>query len=215
MIRISGATFKEKRLMRSVERACYATLSQQDIFTVDLTVVDGETIRALNSSARGVDRVTDVLSFPCFEGLKLPVAEEDFSDCDYDGKRVMLGSIMICRERAGEQAEEFGHSYARELGFLTCHGLLHLLGFDHIEKEDEEVMTAHQREIMDKNNRHNSNLCSVLFRATNSRTTQPALQRCPLSPPQHFPIPAGRAVCRYIAENARRGGQSPPRPPTS
>ncbi|MDE5602142.1 MAG: rRNA maturation RNase YbeY, partial [Clostridia bacterium] len=102
----------------------------------------------LNNSARGVDKVTDVLSFPCFDKLPLPVKENSFQDCDYDGKRVMLGSIMICRQRAQEQAEEFGHSYARELGFLTCHGLLHLLGFDHIEKDDEEIMTAHQREIM-------------------------------------------------------------------
>lgn len=149
MIRISGATFKERRLMRKVEKACYAALGQSAIFTVDLTVVDGETIRELNASARGVDKVTDVLSFPCFEGLKPPVSVDSFSDCDYDGKYIMLGSIMICRERAAEQAAEFEHSYARELGFLTCHGLLHLLGFDHIESEDEEVMTAWQRRIMD------------------------------------------------------------------
>jgi len=60
----------------------------------------------------------------------------------------MLGSIMICRERAKEQAEEYGHSYARELGFLACHGLLHLLGYDHIESSDEEIMTSLQRRIM-------------------------------------------------------------------
>ena len=56
---------------------------------------------------------------------------------------------MICRQRAEEQADEFNHSYARELGFLACHGMLHLLGFDHIEKKDEEIMTALQRRMMD------------------------------------------------------------------
>ena len=148
MIRISGARFNEKLLIRKVERACFKEVGQDNFFVVDLTVVDCDTIRELNNSARGVDKVTDVLSFPCFDKLSLPVKEDSFQDCDYDGKRVMLGSIMISRQRAQEQAAEFGHSYARELGFLTCHGLLHLLGFDHIEKDDEEIMTAHQREIM-------------------------------------------------------------------
>ncbi len=148
MIRISGASFAEKFLLRRVCRACFAELEQDDFFTVDLTVSDGETIRRLNGEARGIDKVTDVLSFPCFEKLAPPVPRDSFSDCDYDGSRVMLGSIMICRERAKEQAEEYGHSYARELGFLACHGLLHLLGYDHIESSDEEIMTSLQRRIM-------------------------------------------------------------------
>ncbi|MBO7151816.1 MAG: rRNA maturation RNase YbeY, partial [Clostridia bacterium] len=59
------------------------------------------------------------------------------------------GSIMICRARAIEQAKEYGHSIERELGFLTCHGLLHLLGYDHIKEEDEKVMFPLQTEIMD------------------------------------------------------------------
>lgn len=148
MIRIDGAALREKAVIRKVERICFSELGQDSFFVTDLSVVDREAIRTLNSSARGVDKVTDVLSFPCFEGLKAPVNKDAFSDCDYDGRCVMLGSIVICRERAQEQAKELGHSYARELGFLACHGLLHLLGFDHIEKEDEEIMTAHQREIM-------------------------------------------------------------------
>ena len=148
MIRISGAKLSEKRLIRKVERACFKEVGQDNFFVVDLSVVDGETIREFNNTTRGVDKVTDVLSFPCFDKLSLPIGQSRFSACDYDGKRVMLGSIMICRERAQEQAAEFGHSYARELGFLTCHGLLHLLGFDHIEKDDEEIMTAHQRGVM-------------------------------------------------------------------
>lgn len=149
MIRISGATLREKLLIRSVERACFKQVGQDNFFVIDLTVSDADTIRALNASSRGVDKVTDVLSFPCFDKLSLPVKAEDFCDSDYDGDRVMLGSIMICRERAKEQAQEFEHSYARELGFLACHGMLHLLGFDHIEPSDEEIMTAHQRAIMD------------------------------------------------------------------
>ena len=150
MIKITGANFKEKQLVKKVEKACFKHLGQPDFFLIDMTVVDEDTIRALNKEARGIDKVTDVLSFPCFDKLYLPVSEDDFEPCDYDGKKVLLGSIMICRQRAMEQAKEYGHSYARELGFLACHGFLHILGFDHIDPDDEKVMIAYQKAIMDK-----------------------------------------------------------------
>lgn len=150
MIRISGAKFKEKNLIKKVEKACFEVLGQDNFFLIDMTIVDEQTIKQLNRDARGVDAVTDVLSFPCFEGLNLPVCQDDFGECDYEGKRVLLGSIMICRQRATAQAREYGHSYARELGFLSCHGFLHILGFDHIDPDDEKVMIAKQKEIMAK-----------------------------------------------------------------
>lgn len=148
MIRISGANLKERALVRKVEKATFKHLGQKDFFLIDITVVDEDTIKNLNASARGVDKVTDVLSFPCFEKLDLPVDKSEFSEFDYDGSHVLLGSIMICRKRAEEQAKEYGHSYARELGFLACHGFLHILGFDHIDPEDEKVMIAHQKAIL-------------------------------------------------------------------
>ena len=148
MIEFTGANFRERRLVRRVEKAVYSVLGQRDIFTVDLAVTDGATVRAYNRETRGVDAETDVLSFPYFEGLKLPVTENDFSDEAFDGKRVALGSIMISSPRAHEQAEAFGHSYERELGFLACHGLLHLLGFEHIKEEDERRMNAVAEKVM-------------------------------------------------------------------
>lgn len=148
MIEFTGARFAERRLIRRVEKAVYAVLGQEDIFTVDLAVTDGETVREYNRETRGVDSETDVLSFPYFEGLKLPVTAKDFSDEAFDGRRVALGSIMISSPRAHAQAEEYGHSYERELGFLACHGLLHLLGFDHMEAEDERRMQDVTRKVM-------------------------------------------------------------------
>ena len=148
MIEFTGARFAERRLIRRVEKAVYAVLGQEDIFTVDLAVTDGETVREYNRETRGVDSETDVLSFPYFEGLKLPVTAKDFSDEAFDGRRVALGSIMISSPRAHAQAEEYGHSYERELGFLACHGLLHLLGFDHMETEDERRMQDVARKVM-------------------------------------------------------------------
>lgn len=148
MIRLNGVKFKEKRLMKAVEKAVFERLNQENFFVTDIDVVDEETIRTFNREQRGVDSVTDVLSFPYFEKMTLPKRIDDFSDDDFDGKRVMLGSLMICRKRAVEQSIEYGHSYEREIGFLTCHGLLHLLGFDHVEKADEEIMMPLQKEIM-------------------------------------------------------------------
>ena len=135
MIEFTGARFAERRLIRKVEKAVYAELGQTDIFEVDLAVTDGETVREFNRETRGVDSETE---------------EEDFSDEAFDGRRVALGSIMISSPRAHLQAEEYGHSYERELGFLACHGLLHLLGFDHIDPDDEKRMRAVADRVMER-----------------------------------------------------------------
>lgn len=149
MIEFTGAKYPERRLIRRVEKAVYAVLGQEDIFSVDLDIADGETVRTYNRETRNVDAETDVLSFPYFDSLELPVGKEDFSDEAFDGSRVALGSIMISSGRAHSQAEEFGHSYERELGFLSCHGLLHLLGFDHVTEEGEKEMNGIAERVMD------------------------------------------------------------------
>ena len=108
---------------------------------VDVCITDDEGIHQTNLEMRGVDRPTDVLSFPMFElqpGEK-PLAE--WADPDTD--RVFLGDMMISLERAREQAEEYGHSLERELCYLAVHSVLHLLGYDHL---DEGPMKARMRQ---------------------------------------------------------------------
>lgn len=95
-----------------------------------------ERIRTLNRDFRNVDRVTDVLTFPAWEG------EDPLGGDGY------LGDIMICYDRAKEQAEEYGHSLSRELAFLTVHGVLHLLGYDHMTGPEERVMRERQTAIL-------------------------------------------------------------------
>ena len=95
-----------------------------------------EHIRTLNRDFRHVDRVTDVLTFPAWEG------EDPLGGDGY------LGDIMICYDRAKEQAEEYGHSLSRELAFLTVHGVLHLLGYDHMTGPEERVMRERQTAIL-------------------------------------------------------------------
>jgi probable rRNA maturation factor len=107
---------------------------------VSFTLVDNEEIHELNKKHRGIDRATDVLSFPLidFENETLPT----------DGSTIYLGDIIISIERAKEQAEEYGHSLERELAFLTAHSMLHLLGYDHMEKDEEAVMFKKQDDIL-------------------------------------------------------------------
>ncbi len=104
---------------------------------VTIAIVDDAEIRRMNMEYRGIDSPTDVLSFPAHEGFMLLSQPDAF-----------LGDIAISVDRARLQADEYGHSIERELAFLTIHGMLHLLGFDHILKEDEEEMTALQDQIL-------------------------------------------------------------------
>lgn len=110
----------------------------------ELLTVGEDEIRTLNREQRGTDRVTDVLSFPTMDGIKgAPIlADEHADELDEEG-RILIGSVVICERRAREQAEEYGHSYERELFYLAVHGVLHCLGYDH-EREDEK------REMRDK-----------------------------------------------------------------
>lgn len=105
------------------------------IFNVIL--VDENKIHELNREYRGIDRPTDVITF----------ALEDNEDIVYEDFR-LLGDIYICLEKVYSQAEEYGHSVLRELSFLTIHGFLHLLGYDHMNDEDEKIMFERQEEIL-------------------------------------------------------------------
>lgn len=137
------------KLLKRVYRAAMKHFDQRDIFSVELGFVPKEEMQALNLEARGVDSVTDVLSFPALEGIELPVTKADFEPSDKDARgRVLLGEIVICPERMREQAEEYGHGEIRECAFLFLHGLLHLLGYDHIDEEEREKMFLIQEEIL-------------------------------------------------------------------
>ncbi len=109
---------------------------------LSLTFVDNETIHEINQEYRGVDRPTDVISFALEEGEELEIVGADLPR--------VLGDIIISVPKAREQAEEYGHSFMRELGFLAVHGFLHLLGYDHETDEEEALMFRKQEEILQK-----------------------------------------------------------------
>lgn len=140
MIEVLGEGYSLQEEEKSlIVRACETALSLEGA-KGDITVLiaDPERIQTLNRDFRHVDRVTDVLTFPAWEG------EAIFAPVDG-----YLGDIMICMERAREQAKEYGHSLERELAFLAVHGTLHILGYDHMEPEEEAVMRQKQREILE------------------------------------------------------------------
>ena len=106
---------------------------------LSITLTDDEHIHALNKKFRGVDRATDVLSFAFHES-----DEPEILDATVD----VLGDVIISLERAAAQAQEFGHSFLREVIFLEVHGLLHLLGYDHVDDDDRREMEAEQKFVM-------------------------------------------------------------------
>lgn len=136
-------TYKLKRLVRLSVEAALAFEGYGNTCEVSVTFTDDAGIRELNKNFRNIDSATDVLSFPLFdfEGSEEPAVDE---------LENMLGDIVISLERAEAQAEEYGHSFEREVAFLTVHSMLHLLGYDHVNSEEEELdMRRRQTAIME------------------------------------------------------------------
>ncbi|MBM0064316.1 rRNA maturation RNase YbeY [Alkalicoccobacillus gibsonii] len=110
-------------------------------YEVSVSFVDDEEIRELNNEHRGKDQGTDVLSFALNEG-------EDEVVAPISGMPNLLGDIIVSVPRISLQAEDYGHSFERELGFLVVHGFLHLLGYDHLTEQEEKEMFGRQEEIL-------------------------------------------------------------------
>ena len=137
-------TYKLKMLVREAVEATLDLENYQNTAEVSITFTDNEGIHELNKKYREVDRPTDVLSFPLFD------YEGTCEEPPVDEMMNMLGDIVISLERAAEQAEEFGHSFEREVAFLTAHSMLHLLGYDHeLGEEEDREMREKQSIVMD------------------------------------------------------------------
>ena len=117
----------------------FQELNLKDDYITDVTIVDNETIHKINREYRNVDRPTDVISFAFLD-------EE--SERQLKGGPINLGQIIISFQKAEEQAKEYGHSLNREMIFLFVHGMLHLLGYDHMNEKDEKVMFDLQDKIL-------------------------------------------------------------------
>ncbi|NLA58605.1 MAG: rRNA maturation RNase YbeY [Firmicutes bacterium] len=133
-------------MMREIVEVCWRAMGRQGVPEVSILLCDNHQIQKLNRDYRGIDEPTDVLSFPQEE---IGAGEEVLLNMPaFPDEPVLLGDVVISLEKAKEQAEAYGHSFEREVGYLLTHGLLHLLGMDHISEEERFRMREKEEEVL-------------------------------------------------------------------
>ena len=137
-----------KLKIKKIAKAVYKTLGQKANIKAEVVFDTESGIRALNNSARGVDKVTDVLSFPSLDGVRGVVLTRENCRTELDGRYIFIGSIVLCEDKIKEQAAEIGHSETEERNYLIIHGLLHLFGYDHIKEEDKKEMREREKAVL-------------------------------------------------------------------
>lgn len=144
--------------IKDMEKVISFALKEEEVFKeceISLVLVNNEEIRAINAETRGIDKATDVLSFPMLDYEKGKVFKDIYKDCEFDeiyldGEELVLGDIVLSLERALEQSKEYNHSFERESFYLIVHSILHLLGYDHMVEEEKVVMRKREEEILGK-----------------------------------------------------------------
>ncbi len=142
----------EHKLIELLKKTVMQCLKDEDIntgFEVNILLTDDKPIRQLNNRHRGIDTATDVLSFPMAD-IKNGQILTQAGDFNIDEGLLLLGDIVISVQTACRQAMDYGHSFERELAFLTAHGVFHLLGYDHMVKEEEAIMISKQEAALAK-----------------------------------------------------------------
>lgn len=136
----------EKTIKTVIEKCFEEEHLENSKLTITITLTTKEFIHKINKQYRNVDRPTDVLSFPMFEKDELDkkIANQDFKHED------ILGDLIIAIEKVKEQAKEYGHSFERELSYMLVHGFYHLMGYDHMEEEEKQVMRQKEEKILNE-----------------------------------------------------------------
>ena len=138
----------DSEIKKAIKNAIDLTLKEEGVeknCEVSIVFTNNKKIRLLNKEARGIDKPTDVLSFPIMSN------DDELGDIDISTGNIILGDIVISVEQAQKQSELYGHSLLREMAFLSVHSTLHLLGYDHeVSKEDEKYMNTKQEDILSK-----------------------------------------------------------------
>ena len=137
-----------KLKLKKIQKAVYTVLGQVAYLKVELVFQDGEGMTNLNRTTRGVDSITDVLSYPSLDGIKGRVLLPKDCLTELEGKYIFLGSIVLCEEKIRAQAKEYGHSEEIEREYLIVHGLLHLFGYDHIKLKDKKEMREKEKQAL-------------------------------------------------------------------
>ena len=133
----------EDLINKVLEECFFVEEMENSKLYIDITLTNPENIRKLNNEYRNIDKETDVLSFPMFEKQEI----DDIKNVEHEES---LGDIVISIERVKEQAVEYGHSFERELAYMVVHGFYHLMGEDHIEEADKEIMRAKEENVLNR-----------------------------------------------------------------
>lgn len=149
-----------KREIKELERTIIFALKEEEVLVpteVSLLFVDNNEIREINNRTRGIDRATDVLSFPMLDYPRDKVYKESYKDFDFDetyraGEDLVLGDIVLSLEQALEQSQDYRHSFQREASYLVVHSILHLLGYDHMAEGEKKKMRKREEDILNKLN---------------------------------------------------------------
>ena len=147
-------------LINIINEVCDVALKDEEVtipYQISLLFVDNNEIREINNETRGIDKVTDVLSFPMLDYpenmvFKNVYKNKKFNEIYLDGEELVLGDMVLSLERAKEQSIEYNHSSEREVCYLVVHSILHLLGYDHMNDEDKAKMRTREEEILGKLN---------------------------------------------------------------
>lgn len=145
--------FDGESLMKKVIEAALDNVNCPYEAEINVVITNNEGIHEINKEYRGIDRPTDVLSFPMAEyetAGDFSHIEESSDSFHPETGELLLGDIMISMDKVYEQAAVYGHSIERELGFLIAHSILHLCGYDHVDEEERRVMEEKQREILEQ-----------------------------------------------------------------
>lgn len=137
----------EESLIRNVVETVLKEEGVKKEVEVYITLTHNDNIRKINAEHRNIDKPTDVLSFPMFEREEIPMLKKE-SSSEEGQVETMLGDIIVSVEKVREQADEYGHSFKRELAYLVTHGMLHLLGYDHMIEQEKVVMRKREEEIL-------------------------------------------------------------------
>lgn len=139
---------EQKINVKKIAKAVYKTLNQTAKLKAELVFMQAEEMQKLNAESRGVDKVTDVLSFPTLDGIREQVLQVKDHPFETEKGRLFIGSIVMCEQKIKEQAQEYGHSEDREKTYLLVHGLMHLFGYDHMTEEDKKQMRDKEKQAL-------------------------------------------------------------------
>lgn len=145
-----------QELKRTIKDVIEYTLIEEKLVIdseVSVILIDNQEIKKINLKYRGIDEITDVLSFPMLEYPENKVFKDvyinyEFDQSDLNEERLVLGDVALSLERSLQQSEEFNHSFLRECAYLTVHSILHLLGYDHMDGVEKDIMRKREEEIL-------------------------------------------------------------------